>query len=161
MIQDMMQLNCIAPVTIAAAIIPRMVAEGHGCVVNIASGMACQPMPYMSTYAATKAFLLHWSEGISEEVRGTGVRVIAVCPGTVATDFAATAGVPIDAIPGVSLVSHSMQTAVQSVLAAIDENAAVAIPGLGNRFGTILAALSPRALVRRLLGITMARAFRT
>lgn len=159
-IHGMMQLNCIAPVTIAAAIIPRMVEEGHGCVVNIASGMAFQPMPYMSTYAATKAFLLHWSEGISEEVRGSGVRVIAVCPGTVATGFAAAAGVPIDAIPGVSLVSHSMQAAVHAVLDAINKNTTVAVPGLGNRLGSIMAALSPRALVRRLLGIAMTRAFR-
>ena len=106
---------------------------GIGAALCRAQGRA--GVPDIAIVPRKRTPLLHWPEGVSEEVRGTGVPVTAVCPGTVATDFAATAGVPIDAIPAVSLVSQSMQAADQSVLAAFDENTEVAIPGLGNRHG--------------------------
>jgi short-subunit dehydrogenase len=58
-----------------------------GAIINVASTAAFQPTPYMATYGATKAFVLHWSLALNEELRGTGVRALAVCPGPTATEF--------------------------------------------------------------------------
>ncbi len=153
----MVSVNCSAPVALAATILPAMIANGTGCIVNIASGMAFQPMPYMSTYAATKAFLLSWSEAVSVELAGTGVQMLTVCPGTVDTGFATAAGVPIEAIPGVSLVQTSMDTVVTATFAAIRHNRTVSVPGMGNRLGCFAASIAPRWLVRTVLGLTMNR----
>lgn len=65
----------------------RMVARGHGGIVNVASTAAFQPMPYQASYAATKAFVLSFTEALAEEVRGTGVRVMAAHPGATDTGF--------------------------------------------------------------------------
>ena len=71
-----------------------MVARGAGALVVVSSAAAWQPVPFMATYAATKAFGLHFAEALSEELRGTGVRALAVCPGPTRTEFAMAAGTP-------------------------------------------------------------------
>ena len=78
---DMVRVNCVAVVDLAAHLLPRMVARGAGAVVVVSSAAAWQPVPSMATYAATKAFGLHFAEALAEELRGTGVRALAVCPG--------------------------------------------------------------------------------
>ncbi len=77
----MVRLNCVAVVDLAAHVLPGMVVRGGGGLVVVSSAAAWQPVPFMATYAATKAFELHFTEAIAEELRGTGVRALAVCPG--------------------------------------------------------------------------------
>lgn len=89
---EMVRLNCVAVTDLAAHVLPAMVARGTGAVVVLSSAAAWQPVPYMATYAATKAFELHLTEAIAEELRGTGVRAIAVCPGPTRTEFTMSAG---------------------------------------------------------------------
>ena len=84
---EMVRLNCVAVVDLAAHVLPGMVARGRGALVVVSSAAAWQPVPRMATYAATKAFELHLTEAIAEELRGTGVRAIAVCPGPTRTEF--------------------------------------------------------------------------
>ena len=153
-------VNCLAPVALTRAFLPAMIAAGRGCVVNIASGMSFQPMPYMSTYAATKAFLLHWSEGLAQELRGTGVTAIAVCPGTVHTGFAAAGAIPIDRITGVRFITVGIDRVVSDTLDAIERGTQVVASGTGNRIATALGRLFPRWIVRFVLGRLMAREFR-
>src|SRR5439155_27064516 len=74
-------------VELTARCLPAMVARHAGVVMNIASMGAFAPGPYMATYAATKAFVLSFSEGIATELRGTGVQVLCVCPGFTRTEF--------------------------------------------------------------------------
>ena len=69
---DMVRLNCVAVVDLAAHALPRMVARGAGALVVVSSAAAWQPVPYMATYAATKAFELHFAEAVAEELRGHG-----------------------------------------------------------------------------------------
>src|SRR5258708_13909686 len=69
-----------------------MVAGGRGDILIVASAAAFQAVPYISTYAATKTFDLHFAEGLAEEVRQYGVRVCALCPGSTATEFFQVAG---------------------------------------------------------------------
>lgn len=89
---EMVRLNCLAVVDLAAHVLPGMVERGAGEVVVLSSAAAWQPVPYMATYAATKAFELHLTEAIAEELRGTGVRAIAVCPGPTRTEFTMSGG---------------------------------------------------------------------
>ena len=84
---EMVRLNCVAVVDLAAHVLPGMVERGRGALVVMSSAAAWQPVPFMATYAATKAFELHLAEALAEELRGTGVHAIAVCPGPTRTEF--------------------------------------------------------------------------
>jgi len=89
---EMVRLNCVAVVDLAAHVLPGMVARGRGALVVVSSAAAWQPVPRMATYAATKAFELHLTEALAEELRGTGVRALAVCPGPTRTEFSLVTG---------------------------------------------------------------------
>ena len=87
----MVRLNCLAVVDLAAHVLPGMVARGSGALVVTSSAAAWQPVPFMATYAATKVFELHLVEALAEELRGTGVRALAICPGPTRTEFTMSA----------------------------------------------------------------------
>ncbi len=80
-------LNVSALVALTRLFLAAMVERKRGTVVNVASTAAFQPVPYMATYGATKAFVLSFSEALSVELRGTGVTVTALCPGPTRTEF--------------------------------------------------------------------------
>ncbi len=88
------EVNVLTVQQLTAAVLPGLIAAGTGGIINLASTSAFQPIPYMATYAATKAFVLHFTEAVAEEVRGTGVRVMALCPGPVRTEFELDRGNP-------------------------------------------------------------------
>ena len=77
---EMVDLNVRAVLHLTGALLPALKARG-GAIVTVASTAAFQPTPYLAAYGATKAFVLHWSLALNEELRGTGVRALAVCPG--------------------------------------------------------------------------------
>jgi len=81
------RLNCVAVVDLAAQVLPGMVANRRGDLVVMSSAAASQAIPYMSTYAATKAFEMRFVRGLDQELRGTGARAFAICPGPVRTAF--------------------------------------------------------------------------
>lgn len=87
-----MQLNMVALTRLTKLLLPRMVAAGSGHVINVASIAAFMPGPYMAVYYATKAYVLSFTEALQEELRGTGVSAMALCPGPTASGFAAAAG---------------------------------------------------------------------
>jgi uncharacterized protein len=90
------EVNCVAALDLARHTLPRMLERGRGDLIVMSSAAAFQPVPFMATYAATKVFALHLAEALAEEVRGSGVRVIAVCPGPTDTEFATgVAGRPL------------------------------------------------------------------
>ena len=88
----MVRLNCMAVVDLARALVPGMRTRGRGQIMIISSAAAWHPVPYMATYGATKAFELHFVRALAEELRGTGVGVLAVCPGPTATEFSRALG---------------------------------------------------------------------
>ena len=90
--QGMVQLNCQAVVHLTGRLLPKLIDDGAGAVLNLASLAACQPIPNMATYAASKAFVLAFSEAVHAELAGTGVSVTAVQPGPVKTEFWELAG---------------------------------------------------------------------
>lgn len=89
---DEVALNVTAVVELTHTFLPAMVERGHGVVINVSSTAAFQPVPYMAVYGATKAFVLSFTEALWAEVEGTGVRVLALCPGATDTEFFDIAG---------------------------------------------------------------------
>jgi hypothetical protein len=89
---EMIQLNVTVLTDLTRRLLPGMIARGAGGMLNVASLAAFQPGPNMSVYYATKAFVLHLTEGIAQETRGLGVTVTAFCPGPVATEFGEVSG---------------------------------------------------------------------
>ncbi|GAA2332926.1 SDR family oxidoreductase [Streptomyces kunmingensis] len=84
---DSVELNIVALTRLSHALGGKMVARGSGGIINVASTAAFQAMPYQATYAATKAYVLSFTEALAEEFRGSGVRVMAAHPGATATSF--------------------------------------------------------------------------
>ena len=91
---DMVAVNVSAVVHLTHLFLPAMVERRSGWVMIVASTAAFQPVPYISTYAATKGFDLLFAEGIAEELRPHGVRVSALCPGSTVSEFNEVAGHP-------------------------------------------------------------------
>src|SRR5258708_6049835 len=85
--QASIQVNVQALVGLSHRFGKAMAARGRGGIVNIASNSAFQPLPYMATYAASKAFVLHFGEALQHELSPAGVRVMTACPGRTATSF--------------------------------------------------------------------------
>jgi hypothetical protein len=143
------QLNVVALHEFTGAALQGNVAAGRGAVVNVASTAAYQPIPYMATYAATKAFVLHFTEAVAQELQGTGVRALALCPGPTRTEFEHVAGVQ-------SLFSMSMpmsaDAVVRSALRALDRGHAICVPGARNLALAQGVRLVPRTALRRVVG---------
>jgi short-subunit dehydrogenase len=151
-VRALLDVNVRALVELTHAFLPGMIARGRGWVVNVASNAAFQPVPYLAIYAATKAFVLSFSEALAEELRGTGVRVQALCPGITATEFLEVAETSRDL-----LVNHMpMMTADQVVRASLrglDRGRVRVVAGWSNRLlGFAVQRLAPRGLARRVAG---------
>ena len=91
---EMIQVNCSAVVHLTHLFVPAMVERRRGDILIVSSVAAFQALPFNSTYAATKAFDLIFSEGIAEELRPFGIRVCALCPGSTTTEFQQVAKQP-------------------------------------------------------------------
>src|SRR5437879_796694 len=81
------RLNVDVVVKLTHEALGSMVRRRRGAVINLASVVAFQPFPHFAVYAASKSFVLSFTEAVAEEVRGTGVRVLALCPGAAKTEM--------------------------------------------------------------------------
>jgi hypothetical protein len=143
-------LNVKALVALNHAALGPMVARRSGTVINLASLGAFQPCPYMATYVATKAFVLHFSESVHEEVRPHGVTVTALCPGFVATEFQQASGVDLEEVR-----TFGLQTPKQVVSAALKgaaDGRAIVVPGALNGIMSQTSRITPRFLTRKVSG---------
>jgi short-subunit dehydrogenase len=143
----LVRLNCESLVAITAAFVGDFVAQRAGVIVNVASSAGFQPTPGMTTYGATKAFVLSFSEGLAEELRGTGVTVTALCPGPVASEFFAGGGNPAARTP--SSAEMSAADVARFAIDAAERGRVIAIPGLSTKILSWGAQVFPRAWVRR------------
>jgi uncharacterized protein len=142
----MIRVNIEALVDLTTMWLPGMTARGSGAVINVASTAAFQPIPVQSTYAATKAFVLSFTEGVSSELRGTGVTITALCPGPVATEFTEAGGFKHDK-PGPSFVWSSAEDVVKAGIEGAQKGKRVVVPGMVNRFQTSFGRHGPRSVV--------------
>lgn len=135
----LIRLNCHAVAMLAHRFANRLVKRGRGAMIIVASTAAYQATPHMALYGATKGFDLLLSEGIACELRGTGVDVMALCPGATATEFQQAAdGVPH---PGADAAA-----VVREALRALGRKPAV-IAGWMNKVQVVSERLVPRRLV--------------
>ncbi|WP_113699881.1 SDR family NAD(P)-dependent oxidoreductase [Nonomuraea lactucae] len=93
--------------------LPGMISRGHGTIINVASAGAFQPTPYMAAYAASKAFILSFTQAVGTETAGTGVRMLALCPGP--TDTPMTAGKKIPTVAGMRSAEQVVATAFKAL----------------------------------------------
>jgi short-subunit dehydrogenase len=143
---DMIQLHVAAVVRLTRAALPGMLALKRGAIVNVASLMAFYPLYGSTTYAATKCYLRTFSEALSQELVGTGVRVQALCPGFVKTELQGVAD--IESLPLPACAWMSSETVVRRSLHDLRNNRVISVPGLGYRFLVDVSGLIPRPLIR-------------
>ena len=152
--QRVVQLNIAALTTLLAHLLPPMVKRGKGRVLNVASIGAFQPLPSVATYAASKAFVLSLTEALSEEVRGTGVTITALCPGLTATNMVAGAQQKSPALQRIpSFVVADANSVAQKAFDACMRGDALLVPGFKNKFASVLSRATPKWLVRWITGL--------
>ncbi|WP_052889196.1 SDR family NAD(P)-dependent oxidoreductase [Thermogemmatispora carboxidivorans] len=147
-------LNVAALVDLTHALLPSMLARGGGAIINLASLAAFLPIPHMAVYAATKAFVLSFSQALWVEYRRRGLRVLAVCPGPVATNFFAVIGTSQEDMPGGIL---SPEQVVTASLRALERGRSQVVPGLLNKLMAFSTHLVPRTLGARVAGSFLPR----
>jgi short-subunit dehydrogenase len=151
---EMLDVNVRAVIQMTGALLPVIRARG-GAIVTIASTAAFQPTPFLGTYGATKAFVLHWSMALNEELRGTGVRTLAVCPGPTSTDFFQRAGLMKDAVP--NMFGETSEKVASATLCALAAGKSMVVSGWKNKVMTAVVTTLPKPLISRLAGLALAR----
>jgi uncharacterized protein len=142
---EMIQVNCAAVIELTHLFLPEMVARRRGDILIVASVAGFQAVPYISLYAATKAFDLHFAVGVAEEVRKRGVHVCALCPGSTTTEFREVAGQPPRTFRG----AETAEKVARVALRALAQGKSSVISGFKNRFNVEGQRLAPRRLVTR------------
>jgi short-subunit dehydrogenase len=128
----------------------RMMKRGYGRILNVASVASFQPVPGLAVYAASKAFVLSLTESLSEELRGSGVTVTALCPGPTRTEMA-------DAFKDVEFADWFLADArsvAQEGFDALKAGQVIRVPGLANQALVTWSHFQPRWLVRAVTGFT-------
>jgi uncharacterized protein len=138
--EELVRLNLIAPLRLMHAVIPQMKKARAGSIISVASIAAFQPLPYMSTYSATKAFNLNHALGLRHELAEFGIKVIALCPGPTATEYHSAAGIPEE---WSASYHDSAVDVVKGALAALVRNQAWITPGFRSRTLTFFARILP------------------
>ena len=139
----MVQLNCAAVVHLTRLFVPAMIERRRGEILIVSSTAAFQAVPYMTVYAATKAFDLILAEGLAQELKHFGIRVCALCPGSTESEFDTLAGIPTER-------TATLETAEQVArvgLDALSSGKHAVISGFWNRAQAEAQRLAPRRLV--------------
>jgi short-subunit dehydrogenase len=157
-IAGLVNLNVRALTELTGLLLPAMVERRFGRILNVASLAAFQPVPSMAAYAASKAYVLSFTEALSEELRGSGVKVCAVCPGMTDTDMATEikAGSAAASKLPKQLLSDPADVAAQAYRALMSGQV-VLVPGLPNQITAAWAQVTPRWLTRYVTGFAARR----
>jgi short-subunit dehydrogenase len=157
-IAGLVNLNVRALTELSGLLLPPMVERRFGRILNVASLAAFQPVPSMAAYAASKAYVLSFTEALSEELRGSGVKVCAVCPGMTDTDMATEikAGSAAASKLPKQLLSDPADVAAQAYRALMSGQV-VLVPGLPNQITAAWAQVTPRWLTRYVTGFAARR----
>ncbi len=139
-------LNISALVALTRLLLPPMVERHSGTIINVASTASFQAVPYMTTYAATKAFVLSFTEGLAGELARSGVRVMALCPGPVKTEFQTVANNEHSLMP--EFIYVPAEKVVADGIAAAASGRTVYIAGVLNAASAAMTRFVPRALIR-------------
>ena len=141
--QDLIDLNILALTRLCHTVGNLMALQGGGQILNVASVAAFSPGPWMSAYYASKAYVLHFSEGLREEVKKNGIKVSVLCPGPTRTAFFRTALIKPGKRDNSGYMMSPEEVALDTVRALARTRAGI-IPGRRNK----LIAFSPRLVSR-------------
>ncbi|MDN7143212.1 SDR family oxidoreductase [Pseudomonas sp. JQ170] len=145
--QDLIEVNILALTRLCHALGNAMALQGGGQILNVASLAAFAPGPWMTSYAASKAYVLSFSEGLREELKRTGIKVSVLCPGPVRS--------PLRRIPRLEKGQRclSPEEVALYTVRALDKNRALIIPGRRNRWLAFSPRLISRWLARKIAGV--------
>jgi len=146
----MIDLNARALVELTRRLLPGMIERGRGGVINVVSTSAFQPVPFLSVYAASKAFVLSFTEALATELKDTGVVVQALCPGLTDSEFHEVSGT--DRVLFTRTPSMRPEQVVERSLDALERGRLRVIPGWRDRLVLRVQSIFPNAVVRRVAG---------
>jgi len=148
-VKEMLAVNVTALTMLTRLLVPGMIAQRRGAILNVSSTAGFLPIAGFAVYAATKAYVTSFSEAIRAELHGTGVTVTSLCPGPVPTEFtqvAARPGAKPDRSP--KFVRVSAEETARAGLAAIESNKPLVIPGVVMKLGMSLVRIMPLSILR-------------
>ncbi|MDY7562145.1 SDR family oxidoreductase [Pseudomonas sp. 10B1] len=143
--QDLIDINILALTRLCHSVGNAMAVQGGGQILNVASVAAFRPGPWMTSYHASKAYVLTFSEGLREELKKTGVKISVLCPGPTRTAFFQTAQMELGALSNSNRMMSPEEVALYTVR-ALAKNRAVIIPGWRNKLSAFAPRLTPRWL---------------
>ncbi len=158
--EQMALVNMVALTSLTRHLLPQMIANRRGGILNVSSSAGFLPIPGDAVYAATKAYVTSFSEALRAELRGTGVRVCAVCPGPVRTEFQEVASRPgreVKPGPGPDFLQVPVAQVVRQALAALEADRPLVIPGFAMKLAMFLTRLMPMPVVRLILRLSPKR----
>ncbi len=144
---DLVNLQLAATLKLTKAVLPQMVARKKGRILNVASVYSFAPVPFQAVYSACKAFLMTFSESLRGELKGTGVTVTALCPGTVRTEFRSRAGIAHRNQAAGATPEAVAKLAVRQTL----RGKHLVVPGFSHKVFVFLARRLPVAVVPRIV----------
>jgi short-subunit dehydrogenase len=147
---EMVRLNVEAVVDLCGRYVPAMVQRGRGGVLNVASTAAFQPLPRQATYAASKAFVLSFTDSLHEELSRTGVTATTLCPGPVRTEFWQASGIEAGGLPAFVLADAA--EVAEAGVNGLEKGRRVVVPGPLNRAGALGGQLAPRGVLLKVAG---------
>ena len=153
--QQQVTLNVAGLTSMLLEFLPGMRERGWGRVLNVASVAAFQPVPTLAVYAATKAYVLSLTEALSEELKGSGVTISALCPGVTATPMVSNANAGQDKAV-LKVPDYMMMTAAAVAAegyAACMSGEVIRVPGPMNLMGTLMSRATPKWMLRNMLGL--------
>lgn len=156
--EQMTLVNIVALTMITRHLLPGMMAQRRGGILNVSSSAGFLPLPDSAVYAATKAYVTSFSEALRIELSGTSVNVCTVCPGPVRTEFQEVAKRPgHKPIIGPEFVLVSVEQIVRDALAALEADRPLVIPGFPMRVAMFLVRMIPMPILRTLLRLFLRR----
>lgn len=150
-IRQMLMVNIVALTTLTRALLPAMIEKKRGAILNVSSTAGFLPIRKLAVYAATKAYVTSFSEGIRAEVRKQGIAVTALCPGPVATEFSSVAQRPSgkQQTPSPSFMHVAVEDVVRAGLTGIERNKPLVVPGIVMKIAMFLVRITSMAILRR------------
>lgn len=148
-VEKQIQVNILALTILTRALLPSMLAQRRGAVLNVSSSASFLPIAGFAVYAASKAYVTSFSEALRAETRGTGVSVTALCPGPVKTEFDEVARrkqAPARHAP--SFVYVSGENVAALALRAVERDKPLVIPGASMKVGMAFTRVLPLSVLR-------------
>ncbi|MCK4965676.1 SDR family oxidoreductase [bacterium] len=151
--ENMLKVHCLATMKLTYAALPLMIKNKKGTIINVSSLAAFFPLPKSPVYSATKSFINIFSESIHIELKGTGVRIQALCPGMTRTDFHTRIGMDESEVYKDKGMAKAMtpEEVVDISLNCLEKNKVICIPGSNNKFISILPRILTKSQIYKIL----------